>query len=88
MFGFLKKKKKNFRVYKTITGGASYYGRTEAAGDAEHIKRTGMMCCGSGDDHCVTAKEMEQIENHNPAKGDLELESGPLKRYLLARFRN
>lgn len=65
------------KVYKTITQGASYYGRTEAVGDIATVLRTGIMPCGSGDDHVLLRREMNQLRNHE-GDGDVELKAGPL----------
>ena len=65
-------------VYKEIIRGASYYKQTQAAGDLEFVKKHGFMCCGSGDDHRLTAEERKLVEEHDPADGDLELPAGPL----------
>ena len=65
-------------VYKSVNGGVSYYGATQAAGDLEFVKKHGFMCCGSGDDHRLTAKERALVDEHDPADGDLELPAGPL----------
>ena len=66
-------------VYKHITEGASLYGQTEAVGDIAHVKRTGIMPCGSGDDHVLSRDEMVKVKNHDSAD-DLTLPEGPLGR--------
>jgi hypothetical protein len=65
-------------VFKHITKGASYYGHTDASGDFEFVKRFGVICCGSGDDHSLTDKERKLVAEHDPATGDLWLPEGPL----------
>ena len=67
------------RVHKEITSGASF-GPTTACGELSTVKRMGQMCCGSGDDHVLNAKERKLVEDHNPADGDLTLPDGPLGR--------
>lgn len=65
-------------VTKKITRGASFYGQTDACGNIDYVKRTGIIACGSGDDHALTAFERVLVQSHDPSKGDLELPSGPL----------
>lgn len=65
-------------VYKRITKGASLYGQTDAVGDLATVKETGVMPCGSGDDHLLTIEEWKAVREHGPDEGDLELLPGPL----------
>lgn len=67
------------KVYKTITQGASFFGKTEAVGDIATVLMTGIMPCGSGDDHILLKREIQQLENHQ-GDGDLTLKSGRLGR--------
>jgi hypothetical protein len=65
-------------VYKTITSGVSYYKQTKAVGSLQRVKQTGMMSCGSGDDHTLSHDEWDLVKSHDPADGDLTLPAGPL----------
>jgi len=64
-------------VFKSITSGASYYGRTEAVGNIATVLRTGVMACGSGDDHILLKREMKLLQDH-VGDEDVELKAGPL----------
>ena len=67
-------------VYKTITKGVSCgYETTEAVGELQHVLRTGIMACGSGDDHVLSMDEVNLVKNHDTA-GDLTLPDGKLGR--------
>ena len=64
-------------VYKEITKGASYYGQTTAVAQVEFARKHGVMPCGSGDDHVMTAEDRKLLEEHT-GDGDLHLPAGPL----------
>ena len=67
-------------VYKKITGGLSCgYEWTDAVGDLATVKRTGIMQCGSGDDHVLSQDEMNLVKKHDTA-ADLNLPEGKLGR--------
>jgi hypothetical protein len=64
-------------VTKRITRGGSF-GPTEAVGDFDRVKRTGVIPCGSGDDHTLNLRDRRLVRNHDPSTGDLVLPPGRL----------
>ena len=67
-------------VYKEITCGASLYGHTNAIGELERARATGVMPCGNGDDYVLNREDRALVRDHDPATGDLHLPAGPMGR--------
>lgn len=65
-------------VTKKITSGVPMYSTTDAVGELEFVRRTGVMSCGSGDDYTLT-KEERQIVEDTPEGQDVELPAGKFR---------
>ena len=65
-------------VSKKITKGASFYGKTDAYGDLDFVKKHGVISCGSGDDHVLSHDEWDMVKAADGSE-DIELPAGPLK---------
>ena len=63
-------------VYKRFTRGSTF-GPTHAVDDLERVKQSGIMPCGSGDDHTLSNEDRRLVKAHNPEDGDLDLPDGP-----------
>jgi hypothetical protein len=63
------------RIYKHVTG-RCMYGQTDAVGTFETVLESGIMSCGSGDDHTLSSEDRKLVAAHDPANGDLILPDG------------